>query len=283
MHPESIRLAEAFAQHFWSADHEIRWGDLETEHSLWLNETTVLVGKIDATGTTSDGEPFFADWKTASKNKARYMDSEKAQWRMTPQALTYGVLLGGAYKRFMVRWALKTVPVACHFEWYTYADAELQFWRGQLIDIARRIRTLRNSATPWPLNLHNCTRYGETYRCPFRDEGCWKLKFDHVPSDMSPRTQSHLAIENELLAQEGMKAGAIKPEGGVVHNPDLVVLDASRVSDWMDCNEYYRRAWEQNGLTEISEPLIIGTDFHSLIAEHLTTIKETSCSTTPAT
>lgn len=267
MHPEAVRLANAFANHFWSADHDITWVALEEEHQLQLDEHTVLVGKMDARGFTSDGEAFFGDWKTASKKKARYMDAEKAKWRMSPQALTYGVLLGDWSKRFTVRWALKTEPATCQFEWYTYTTAELDLWRSELLETAAEIRRLRSLRVGfnWPLNLLNCTRYGESYACPFRD-GCYSLNFGLVPESMQPRDKSHLDIENRL--RDNSK------------DEQLVVLDATRMNEWLECHEKYRRLWEHKqgtelgGLHEESEALIIGTDFHQLIAQHLNGIKE---------
>jgi hypothetical protein len=262
MHAEAERLATAFIRDFWSANHDIRWLRLEHERMLWLDKHTVLVGKIDAIGKTMDGEMFFADWKTASKKKARFMDTEKRQWRMNPQALTYGVLLNDEkIWRFTVRWALKTDPATTNFEWYEYSDAELAFWQSELLKVAQQIRSLRGTQ-PWPVNLHHCTRYGETYACPFRDEGCWKKNFEHVPESMKPRGDGHLKIE-ALIRHDYVGSLA-----------DLVVLDASRVSDWMACHEFYRRLWEDEGLTESSEALTIGTDFHLLIDAHLEQIKK---------
>lgn len=262
MHSEAERLAETFIRDFWAADHDIRWLDIERELAVWLDERTVVCGKRDATGLTMDGEAFFADWKTGSKGKARYMDAEKAKWRMNPQALTYAVLSGDLCRRFMVRWALKTVPAKTDFEWYTYNDAEVQFWRGELLNIADDIRRLRKrKTTVWPLNVLNCTRFGEAYACAFRDEGCYKLNFGHVPDAMHVRTEAHNKLEAEIRAKwEGDPA-------------ELVVLGATRITDWLGCNEFYRRMWEGQGLEEGGEALTIGSDFHTLIAAHLNAIK----------
>lgn len=267
MHPEAERLAAAFIKNFWAFDHEVRWLSVEQELSLWLDERTLLVGKRDAKGMTPDGDIFFADWKTGSKGKARYIDREKFQWRMNPQALTYGVLGGEDGSRFTVRWALKTEPARTDFEWYSYTPDEMAWWRGELIFVAEQIRSLRERIGPqeqWPLNLHYCAKYGENYACKFRDAGCWKLDFENVPPGMEPRTESHLGIENTMLA-------AMSEE----QRRDLVVLDATRVADWMGCHELYRRLWEaNNGLHEITEALQIGSDFHAIIAAHLNAIKQ---------
>lgn len=274
-HPLAESLANAFIAHFWAANHEIKWTAVEEEASLWLAPDVVLVGRVDARGVTPDGRPFFADWKTASAGKLRYKDTTKSQWRMSPQALTYGVLSPGVHD-FTVRWAFKTDPPACDHEWYTFTDAETAWWREELLNIAKEIRHLRLAAarnfeyrvgvTNWPTNLNNCTKYGERYRCPFRDQGCWALNFGHVPDGMTPRESSHLAIENALKGD---------------HGDAIIVLDASRVSDFISCRELYRKLWERSpnpghgwGLTEENENLVIGTDFHDIIHQHILGIME---------
>jgi hypothetical protein len=269
-HPQAEALAAAFISHFWSANREIKWTAVEEEASLWLAPDVVLVGRVDARGVTPDGRAFFADWKTASSGKLRFKDATKSQWRMSPQALTYGVLSPGVHD-FTVRWAFKTEPPACDHEWYTFTDAETAWWRSELLGFAEEIRTLRNPENRptmrvnWPTNLNNCTKYGERYRCPFRDRGCWALDFGHVPDGMHPRESSHLAIENTLRAEKG----------------DIVVLDASRVSDFISCRELYRKLWERSpnpgqgwGLQEESEALTVGTDFHDIIHQHILGIME---------
>jgi len=273
---EAERLAHAWMSHFWASNHDIKWLSIETEKLKWLTPNTVLVGKQDALGETSDGVKFFGDWKTGSKNKARYIEDEKMRWRMSPQALTYGVLNGDETTHFTVRWALKTDPATCAFEWYSYEQPELEWWTHELVDIADSIRHLRAGGFgrhprfeyhlqgQWPTNLTNCTRYGEKYHCPFRDEGCYIRNFAFVPEFMHPRTESHLQIENDLLQ--------VKKQEWRDTN-ELVVLDASRVGDWLHCHEFYRRLWEGAGLTEENEALTIGTEFHALIAAHLNSIK----------
>jgi hypothetical protein len=261
MHPEALRLAEGFIKDFWSANHEIRWLGIEQERLLWLSPNTALVGKRDALGLTGDGKPFFADWKTASIGKKRFIKDEKRRWRLNPQALTYGVLNeNDNAHHFTVRWVFKTEPVTTDFEWYEYEQSELKWWRGELLSIADQIRHWRSSSrTNWPVGLEHCTKYGENYRCPFRDEGCWIQNFSFRPSQMTPRTESHLDIENDLRQA---KTG----------EEELVVLDATRVGDWIGCHEYYRRIWEE-GLHEESEALTIGHDFHEIIGAHLNKIK----------
>jgi hypothetical protein len=255
-------LAEGFIKDFWSSNHELRWTQLEAEAIYWLDKRTVLVGKRDGLGWTSDGKPFFGDWKTASLNKKRFIKDEKARWRMSPQALTYGLLNTGLANHFTVRWVFKTEPVTTDFEWYEYSEAEIDWWRTQLLNIASEIRELRmKDQINWPLGLEHCTKYGEKYKCPFRDQGCWALNFNYVPDQMQPRTQSHLAIENALLDKHKLDMS------------DLIVLDATRVGDWIGCHELYRRMWEGQGLREENENLEIGSRFHEIIAAHLDQIK----------
>jgi hypothetical protein len=266
MHPQAEALAAQFIANFWSANHEIQWGALEQEKLKWLNSSTALVGKIDAQGITAASKPFFGDWKTASKSKARGIKFEKIRWKMRPQSLTYGVLMADTCLDFTVRWAFKTDPITTDFEWYTYSQSEIDWWREELLNIAASIRAWRVSTKTshpgWPTNLNHCDRYGEEYRCPFRDSGCWKLNFKFNPPTMHPRVESHLQIENDIkLYWDG-------------DDSKLVVLDASRVDDWINCHERYRRLWEGDGLTEDSEALTIGHDFHSIIETHLNQIKE---------
>lgn len=283
MSTEAEKLATAYIAHFWAANHEIRWLAIEQELMLWLTPNTLLVGKVDAIGLTPDERPFFLENKTASKYKKAKIEQEKATWRMRPQSLTYGVLLGSqttanlkGIRSFTTRWAFKTEPPSCDFAWYTYDEPELQWWLVQLLYIADQIRQDRKREGNWNTNLNYCTKYGEKYACPFRDVACHQLNFSAVPDRMKPRTESHLEIENRIRAVQG---GAIdmKPEGGyhiVYVPPDLVVLDATRVNDWINCNEYYRRVWEGQGLREESEALEIGGDFHNLIGAHLSTIDQ---------
>src|SRR3954464_8125248 len=139
MAPTAEQLAQSFANDFWSANQEITWLAVEEERQMWLDEQTMLVGRIDARGRTPDGELFFAEWKTASASKARRMEEEKIKWRTDPQALTYGVLVPET-KRFTVRWMLKTPKPQTDFEWYTYTQAEVDSWRKQLLGVAAEIR-----------------------------------------------------------------------------------------------------------------------------------------------
>lgn len=255
-HALAQQLADTFISHFWSADREITWLAAEQERFIHLTPNTILVGRVDARGLTGDGLPFFGEWKTLSAYKGRYIEDEKLKWRSDPQALTYGVLVPET-SRFTVRWAIKPdgkKGPRCDFEWYTYTEAEVSHWRSQLIDIADEIRAWRTRSSPWRTNFGNCFQYGLKYPCPFVDK-CHHQRWSE--SMDKPRTP-HLAIER---TGEGLDKATLPP--------DTVVIDASRVGDYLECPEKYRRKWEGEGFQEESEALTIGTDFHGIIATHV--------------
>ena len=264
MHPLAEALASQFIGDFWAANHEIEWLAVEEERHLWLDTDTVLVGRVDARGRTSDGDLFFGEWKSAGASKARRMAEVKATWRRDPQALTYGVLLGGETRRFTVRWALKTPRPTTDFEWYTYTHDEIIHWRVQLMEIADEIRAWRAAQNvTWRTNFGNCYRYGIKYACPFVAE----CPFTETPG--SPRIP-HLQEEANIKANW-------KLDNAFSLSDELVVLDASRVGDYLACPESYRRKWEGAGFQEQNENLTIGSDMHTLIASHLRSlIKEPS-------
>jgi len=262
MHPLAQSLAQTFVRDFWSADHSIAWTHAEEERSLWLTPNTLLLGRVDARGLNADGLPFFGEWKTLGHYRGRYIDDEKFKWRTDPQALTYGVLVPETHL-FTVRWAIKPDdkgkrPPTTDFEWYTYTDQEVQHWAAQLVQIADEIRRNRerDSSIPWRTNFSHCFRYGRKYACPFFDKCAVQ---DWTGSMGQPRTP-HLASENKLRGELDK------------YPQDLVVLDASRVQDYLGCPESYRRFWEGEGFHEESEALTIGTDFHSLIDTYIKTL-----------
>lgn len=259
--PTAQDLHEAVKKDFFSADHSIKWTAVETMHTLWLSSNTVLVGTIDAEGVTEDGRKFFLDYKTINPRKASNMEQVKGEWRMDPQSLSYGLLLGEDYKEFTVRWAVKSNPPTTQFEWYSYSQAELDWWKGEVLREADHIRHLRNpdslpSTQPnWPTNLTNCTRFGWNYRCPLYDNGCTKLNFNFNPN-LPPRTHNK-EIEAKLLSEfDG------DPK-------ELVVLSSSSIETWLGCKERFRRQYEGDGFEEDSEALRIGSDFHSFQADYI--------------
>lgn len=260
MHPQAQQLADAFIAEFWAADHSVKWLAAETERIRWLDHQTVLIGTIDALGETEDGRRFFADWKTISAMRARNMEQVKAEWRFDPQALTYAVLMGGDMSDFTVRWAVKDKVPRFDFEWYTYSAAEIHWWHGELRRIAGDIRAWRVSTTKsnpnWPVNPNYCTRFGWAYRCPLYDQGCPKLNFEFDPG-LPPRDHH---LDTELMIRKAATESDWKT---------LVFLNSSAVETWLGCHEKYRRFYEGKGLTETSDALTIGFDFHALVAEHI--------------
>lgn len=258
MHPLAEKLARQFISDFWSADHDIRWTAIEQEHQLWLSPNVLLVGRIDGEGDTPDGDSFFGDWKTLSASKASRMEEEKAKWRTNPQALTYGVLRPHI-RRFTVRWVVKPKvtkkdgegPITTDFEWYEYSPAEIEFWREQLLDLGNEILDRRRSGR-WTKNRGNCYRYGINYACPFL-ETCHKLDFT---SSLGHPRVPHLDFERVNK-----------------FDPSVVIIDSSRISDYLECPESYRRTWEGEGFQEENENLTVGSDFHTIIASHLMQLK----------
>jgi hypothetical protein len=254
VHPQAEQLAAAWINDFWSANREIEWIAVEEERSLLLDPRTLLIGKVDARGRTPDGEPFFGEWKTKSGSYAKKMADVKATWRMAPQALTYAVLNAADANRFTVRWALKTPVPQTDFEWYTYRPSELVHWHDQLRVIANGIRGFRQRGDmPWLTNFGNCQRYGMKYQCQHYAEGCGLLDFT---KPTGPPRIPHTKLET-------LHSNPPNPDA------NFVVLSSSRVGDYLECPEKYRRNWEGAGCHEDNENLIIGSDFHLLVGQHL--------------
>ena len=246
-------IAQAWISHFWSADHELKWIAAEVEHSVWLTPNTLLAGRIDALGENDNGL-FFGEWKTANPREAK---TWKQVWRMNPQSLTYGVLAGdwfhhrypgklGDCTQFTVRKAFKSTPPTFDHAWYSYNEEELEHWRLQLIYIANEIRGDRPG--PWETNWTRCFQFGINYACPHFEEGCSKMVWEIAPD--VPKRQPHLEIERRLNAPDALS------------NPEMVVLDATRVKEWLGCREKFRREYVHNVGTPMTEALQLGIDCH---------------------
>jgi hypothetical protein len=270
---QAQQLAMGWIPHFASADRAIRWGNIEKEHFLWLDEHTLLVGRIDADGWTEDGDFFFADWK--SLGPRRRIGEVKAEYRLDPQMLTYGVLTnickecgmvsehkmgcgtrskGG---RFMVRWAQKKDPPCYHHEWYSYSEGEIAWWRSMLLNISAKIRADAKSLKPFVTNLTNCLRYGQAYACPFLEPACSKQQWDAVSSDMTLR-ESHLEIERDWMNSEETLP---------------LILDATRIDIWLGCNERYRREYIDNVKPAPGEALNVGIELHTILHAYYNKLK----------
>lgn len=252
---EAQTLATGWLPFFYSADRSIRWKHIEREHSLWLDPSTLLLGRIDAEGETDDGDPFFADWKTISGKAKSRMASVKAEYRFDPQMLTYGVLTNAHElgERFLVRWAMKSTPALYFWEWYTYSAAEIAWWREMLLDIAQKIRFDRLHLKPFVTNLTRCLKYGVNYPCEFLHSCCSKQQWDAKEEGMLPRV-SHLQTERDILERR------LDGDGS-----DLVILDATRVETWLECNERYRRQYVEGVVAPPGPALATGIEFHELL------------------
>lgn len=253
-------LVLAWKQHFAQQDAALAFSAVEEARFLQLSDSVWLVGIVDA-----EGEAFFGEWKTANPRQAK---TWKREWVMSTQALTYGLLTGGK-KKFLVRKVFKSTQPSCDHEWFAFGIGELEMWRQQVLNIASEIRVYNDrkfqgiSLVPWPLNLeHGCFTYGPNYPCPFWAEGCSKLDFTVIPKD---------ALAPTLLPS---KWGEFKGENGtklaeLMHeNLNALFLSASRIKDWMRCRESYRRRHVEGIVMPPSEAMLIGSRFHSLVAEY---------------
>jgi len=270
--PTISELSTDWVKHFYSSDRAIQWGEIEQEKSLWLDEQTLLLGKIDAQGLTEDGDHFFADWKTISGYNKNKMDAVKAEYRLDPQMLTYGVLCASEKPdaaRFMVRWAMKNVPPLFFYEWYRYSAGEIAWWRDELKEIGRCIREDRINRLHFTPNLQNCTKWGAKNICPFYEQGCSKQNWSVRPEGMIDRV-SHLQLEREYLADRHVK----KDEHFL--GIDIVILDATRVDTWLTCNEQYRKKYLVNLVEPVApgSALETGIQFHELMATYYSSLKE---------
>lgn len=245
------RLVDGWRSHFWAADHEIEWLKAEWEGQLWLDSRTLLLGRVDAIGRAVAGQ-FFGEWKTSN---GRDRNTWKATWRMNPQSLTYGVLVQSQFpecRRFCVRKAFKTEPPSYDYAWFEYSEAELLQWHAELRDIAEDVRRhKRRAIIPWQPNWDSCFKYGPKYPCEFFERGCSRLDFQALPPHAEPRI-SHLDTERALDKSD----------------PELVVLDATRVRAWFECREAFRRTYVENMTVPPGEALRDGIQFHDLVGKY---------------
>jgi hypothetical protein len=256
-------LVEGYLQYFAAADASITWIAAEQEHSLWLDDQTLLVGRIDAVGATEEGEQFFLELKTEKLPWKTRIDEWRVTWKMSPQSLTYGVLAEAAYpnlRRFTVRKAYKSSPPQYAYEWYRFQPAEVTWWKGELIRIAGEIRSRRAEGVkgvPWSPKFGACFKYGAQYVCPRFHPACSQLKWDAEIANAVPRVP-HLEVERNFLAENVGSFGQPMRKG-------VVVLDATRVDKWLDCSERYRGEYELGQREPEGEALAIGSDFHNLL------------------
>lgn len=246
--PSLDSIVNGWRAHFFAADRQLNWTFAERKIVREIAPGVRLRGIIDAGGTDTTGQPFFGEWKTANPRKK---NTWKQIWRMNPQSLTYGVLLRDeGVKRFTVRQAFKTDPPSFDHAWYSYSDAELAMWEGQLVKIAEQIKA--GEGVPWPMNLKACFEYGPEYACPFFESACSKLDWQGKPKDAIVR---------------------ISPSfDGVVYTADDIELSATRVQTWLECRERFRRYYVDNIDMPPSAALTMGGDFHQAIGAYYSSL-----------
>jgi len=251
------QLVKGWKGHFYSADQQIKWLFAEREVGVWLDpDRLLLLGILDAGGETNS-EKVFGEWKTANPREKKYW---KQIWRKNPQSLTYGVLARSIWpdcRQFTVRKAFKEIghPTYDH-AWFSYSQKELDDWVLEIINIAEEIRTYKlldevnyRGLGNWPVNYKRCFQYGPNYACPFFNDCCDKGDYKAKPRNAIPRI-SHLAAERGL------------------NRDDVIVLDATRISAFLECRELYRRQYVDNLVMPDSEALKIGKGFHEQMGDY---------------
>jgi hypothetical protein len=133
----------------------------------------------------------------------------------------------------------------------------LTHWRQQLIKIADEIRG--GGPGPWETNWTRCFQYGPNYACPHFENGCSKMVWEIDPA--GAKREPHLEIERSFKRRE--EAIAESPDYKALALPErTVVLDATRVKEWLGCREKFRREYVHNVATPMTEALQLGIDFH---------------------
>lgn len=247
--PTADQLVEGFIRHFWAADHAMRFTAAEHDVQLDLAPGVVLAGRLDAEGLDDAGAGWFADWKTANP---RGRSGWREKWRFHPQSLTYGLLrrLSGQPGRcFTIRMAFKSDPPTYDHEWFEYSDGELDTWHSELLEIAGDMQRNLGTHLPgagrehWRLNPTNCYRYGPSYPCPFV-EACTHQRWNEPVAGLIDRTTI---------------------PGSRIYAPNTLVLHATAIEEYLECNEKYRRTYVRNEAEQPGEALTMGMRFHELL------------------
>lgn len=248
---EAQKLFIGWTRHFIPTDRALTYTHAETAHFLTLDDNLILAGIIDAEGTD-----FFMEAKTASPRSRK---TWKREWLLSTQALTYGLLTGGA-KRFLVRKAFKLATPEYDHEWFEFHPADMAMWHRQVHIIAQEIRTYAAlGSTPWPLNFeHGCFAYGPSYPCPMWDNGCTRLNFDGPIPGAAP-----MSFDTYFPEFQGRNRELLLDliEG----HPNTLILSATRIKNWMRCRELYRRLETMS--FPPSDAMLLGSRFHELIAD----------------
>jgi hypothetical protein len=250
--PEPLdSLVNGWKRHFSAADQSIDWLHAELPLEVELAPGIWLAGCIDAVGRDSSGELFFGEWKTANPREKK---TWKQVWRMNPQSLTYGVLCASRWpdlRRFTVRKAFKEQYPSYDHAWFRYSDAELNHWRGVIIQIGIDIRNWMERPEPWETNFKNCFRYGVNYPCPFFEPACSKQDWAAVPAGSTSGGDPGWSFTAQRAA-----------------HPGCIVLSATTISEYLDCRESYRRKYVELVTPVKGEALVLGGNFHDAMASH---------------
>jgi hypothetical protein len=255
VNPTVDDVVAGWIRHFYAADQAMEWRHAERELSTELAPGVILAGRMDADGVSSN-EGFFGEWKSSNP---RNRNGWREKWRFHPQTLTYGLLMRELaiangeppMRRFTIRMAFKGNPPTYDHEWFEYSDGELDTWRGEVLRIASAIRAYEASgAEHWALNPSNCHRWGPNYPCPFL-HNCTHQTWDTPSTKCVPRVP-HLQLERDLV---GLDAP--------------LILDATRIDEYLGCPESFRRQYiRPNEVEPPSEALTFGQEFHQLLGEY---------------
>lgn len=247
--PTVDATVSGWLRHFASADRTIqaegRWLSAETELAHEIAPGVILAGRVDAIGTD-----FFGEWKTMNP---RAKTGWREKWRFHPQTLTYGLLrhlcIPSKANRFTIRIAFKSDPPSYDHEWFSYSDAEIETWRREVLHIAHQIQYNIATTGPdkhWPLNPLSCYKYGPSYPCAYV-RACHSSQFDIPIAGLIPRVP-HLVTETQ--------------------NPSKIVIDATRITEYLECPEQFRRVYIRREVEPNSEALNFGSQFHELLGEY---------------
>jgi hypothetical protein len=244
-------------RHFASADATITWGGASERLEMELATGVHLVGEVDAWGTDANRELFFGEWKTANPREKK---TWKQVWRMNPQTLSYGLLVTSRWptmRRFTVRKAFKEQLPTFDHAWFRYSDAELEHWHRQLLGIAGSIAAYQVNPwlKPWQTNWNRCFKYGVNYACPYFECACNKL-------DWAARPAGATLGGDPTWSATSQRAAILQ------RNPSAIVLSPTMISDWLDCEELFRRNHIELVTPPKNESLALGGEFHGIVGKY---------------
>lgn len=249
--PTVDEAVDGWIRHFAASDRELQWLAAEEELSIPLVPGVILAGRIDARLRTPTGNAF-GEWKTMSKFAK---SGWREKWRFHPQSLTYGLLLRETHPeidRFTIRVCFKTDPPTYDYEWFGYSAGELDTWRAEVERIAHEIlsytHSLAGAHEHWSLNPLSCYKFGPKYPCPYVhacSHGEWNIPQPTAPAVYTP----HLQVMLDARAQ----------------SPAPLVLDATAITQYLECPEAFRRRYIRGEDELPSEALQFGGKFHQML------------------